>query len=44
LREHQLHAKMSKYEFWIDEVLFLGNIINKDGLDVDPKKVADILN
>jgi hypothetical protein len=35
---------MSKYEFWIDEVLFLGNIINKDGLDVDPKKVADILN
>ena len=44
LQEHQLYAKLSKCEFWIDEVLFLGHIINKDGLVVDPKKVADILN
>jgi hypothetical protein len=44
LREHQLYAKLSKCEFWIDEVLFLGHIINKEGLSVDPKKVADILN
>jgi hypothetical protein len=44
LREHQLYAKLSKCKFWIDEVLFLGHIINKDGLVVDPKKVADILN
>jgi hypothetical protein len=44
LREHQLYAKLSKREFWIDEILFLGHIINRDGLAVDPKKVADILN
>jgi hypothetical protein len=44
LREHQLYAKLSKCEFWINEVMFLGHIINKDGLAVDPKKVADILN
>jgi hypothetical protein len=44
LREHQLYAKLSKCEFWINEVLFLGHIIHKDGLAVDPKKVADILN
>jgi hypothetical protein len=44
LREHQLYAKLSKCEFWIDEVLFLGHIINKDVLAVDLKKVADILN
>jgi hypothetical protein len=44
LREHQLYAKLSKCEFWIHEVLFLGHIINQDGLAVDPKKVADILN
>jgi hypothetical protein len=44
LREHQLYAKLSKCEFWIDEVLFLGHIISKDGLAVDSKKVADILN
>jgi hypothetical protein len=29
LREHQLYAKLSKCEFWINEVLFLGHIINK---------------
>jgi hypothetical protein len=44
LREHQLYAKLSKCEFWIDEVLFLGHIMNKDGLTMDPKKVADLLN
>jgi hypothetical protein len=44
LREHQLYAKLSKCEFWIDEVLFLGHIINKEGLVVDLKKVVDILN
>jgi hypothetical protein len=44
LREHQLYVKLSKYEFWIHEVLFLGHIINRDVLVVDPKKVADNLN
>jgi hypothetical protein len=44
LREHQLYAKLSKCEFWISEVLFLGHIINRDGLAMDPKKVADIMN
>jgi hypothetical protein len=44
LREHQLYAKLSKCEFWIDEVLFLVHVINKDGLVVDLKEVVDILN
>jgi hypothetical protein len=44
LREHQLYAELSKCEYWTDKVLFLGHIINKDGLALDPKKVADILN
>jgi hypothetical protein len=39
-----LYAKLSKCEFWISEVLFLGHIINRDGLAVDPKKVAAILD
>jgi hypothetical protein len=31
-------------EFRISEVLFLGHIINRDGLAVDPKKVVAILD
>jgi hypothetical protein len=44
LRDCQLYAKLSKCEFWISEVLFLGHIINRDGLAVDPKKVAAIVD
>jgi hypothetical protein len=44
LRDCQLYAKLSKCEFWISEVLFLGHTINRDGLAVDPKKVAAILD
>jgi hypothetical protein len=44
LRDSQLYAKLSKCEFWISEVLFLGHIINREGLAVDPKKVAAILD
>jgi ribonuclease HI len=44
LRDYQLYAKLSKCEFWISEVLFLGHIINQEGLVVDPKKVAAILD
>jgi hypothetical protein len=39
-----LYAKRSRCEFWISEVLFLGHIINRKGLAVDPKKVAAILD
>ncbi|XP_070005813.1 uncharacterized protein [Nicotiana sylvestris] len=31
LREHQLYAKFSKYEFWLDSVAFLGHVVSKDG-------------
>jgi hypothetical protein len=40
----QLYAKLSKCEFWISEVLFLGHIINREGLTVDPEKVTSILD
>ena len=32
LREHQLYAKFSKYEFWLDQVAFLGYVVSKDGI------------
>jgi hypothetical protein len=44
LRDCQLYAKFRKCEFWINEVLFLGHIINRDRLAVDPKKVVAILD
>jgi hypothetical protein len=39
-----LYVKLSKCEFWINKVLFLGRIINRDGLAMDPKKVAAIMD
>jgi hypothetical protein len=44
LRDCQLYAKHSMCEFWISEVLLLGHIINRDGLAMDPNKVAAILD
>jgi hypothetical protein len=44
LRDCQLYAKLSKCEFWISKVLFLGHIINREGLAVDPRKVTTILD
>jgi hypothetical protein len=44
LRENQLFAKLSKYEFWLKEVSFLGHIISEGEISVDPSKVKDVLN
>ncbi|PUZ56463.1 hypothetical protein GQ55_5G304200 [Panicum hallii var. hallii] len=44
LREHKLYAKLSKCEFWIDEVPFLGHVISKGGIAVHPGKVKDVLD
>ena len=42
LREHQLYAKFSKYEFWFKEVGLLGHVISGEGIAIDPTKVASI--
>jgi hypothetical protein len=44
LRDHQLYAKFSKCEFWINEVSFLGHVISSEGIAVDPSKVRDVLD
>ncbi len=38
LRKHKLYAKMSKCFFFRDSVEFLGHVVSKDGVQVDPKK------
>jgi hypothetical protein len=44
LRDHKLYAKLSKCEFWLKQVAFLGHVISKGGISVDPRKVQDVLN
>ena len=42
LRSHQLFAKFSKCELWIDQDVFLVHVINKDGISVDPVKIQAV--
>jgi len=44
LWENQLYAKLSKCEFWLNEVSFLGHVITDGGIAVDPGKVRDVLD
>ena len=39
LRKEQLYAKLSKCEFWLGEVSFLGHIVSREGIRVDPTKI-----
>jgi hypothetical protein len=43
LRENRLYAKLGKCEFWMEKVAFLGHVISKGGISVDPSKVQDVL-
>jgi len=43
LRDHQLYGKLSKCEFWLDEVQFLGHVISSHGIAVDSSKVETML-
>ncbi|XP_047149801.1 uncharacterized protein LOC124821902, partial [Vigna umbellata] len=38
LREKELYAKLSKCEFWMKEVQFLGHAVSAGGISVDPAK------
>jgi len=42
LKKHQLYAKFSKCEFWLDKVHFLGHVVSKEGITVDPTKVEAV--
>ncbi|XP_057520852.1 uncharacterized protein LOC130801109 [Amaranthus tricolor] len=42
LRDNKLYAKLSKYDFWLEKVLFLGHFISKEGVSVDPAKIEAV--
>jgi hypothetical protein len=44
LRDHQLYAKLSKCDFWLKEIKFLGHTISQEGVSVDPKKVQEVMD
>ncbi|XP_073277637.1 uncharacterized mitochondrial protein AtMg00860-like [Primulina huaijiensis] len=43
LRENELYAKFRKCEFWLKSVYFLGHVISKTRVSVDPRKVEAIM-
>jgi hypothetical protein len=43
LRKEQLYAKFSKCDFWLEEVQFLGHLVNREGIKVDPAKVDAVM-
>ena len=44
LRRNQLYAKFSKCEFWLQEVKFLGHVINQHGISLDSSKIDVVLS
>nr|GEU42370.1 putative reverse transcriptase domain-containing protein [Tanacetum cinerariifolium] len=44
LKKEKLYAKFSKCEFWLKEVQFLGHVVNREGIHVDPSNVESVKN
>jgi hypothetical protein len=44
LGDHKLYVKLSKCEFWLKQDAFLGHIVSKVGIYVDPSKVQDVFS
>ncbi|XP_073221460.1 uncharacterized protein [Cicer arietinum] len=43
LKDKRLYANLGKCEFWLEEVKFLGHVISREGIDVDPTKVEVVV-
>ena len=43
LREHQFYAKIIKCNIFQTEVHYLGHVISKEGIAVDPEKIRAIM-
>jgi hypothetical protein len=44
LEKESLYGKFSKCDFWLKEVKFLGHVVNRDGIHVDPSKIEAVKN
>ena len=43
-KEQQLYAKLSKCFFGVKEVEYLGHIVSREGVKVDPNKIKSMMN
>ena len=43
LWEKKLYAKLSRCEFWLEKVKFLGDVISNKGVSMDPTKIEVVL-
>ena len=39
-----MYAKLSKCQFWLDKVAFLGHVISDEGVSVDPQKIEAMVS
>jgi len=44
LQEHKLYAKFKKCDFWMEKIYFVGYVISKEEVLVDPAKVKVVVN
>ncbi|GKC13176.1 putative reverse transcriptase domain-containing protein [Tanacetum coccineum] len=44
LKKERLYAKFSKCEFWLQEMHFLGHMVNHNGIYVDPSNIEAVKN
>ncbi|GJS15072.1 putative reverse transcriptase domain-containing protein [Tanacetum coccineum] len=43
LKKEKLYAKFYKCEFWLQEVHFLGHMVNQNGIHIDPSDVRTLM-
>jgi hypothetical protein len=44
LRNHSLYAKLSKCDYWLKQVAFLGHVVSKGGISMDLSKIRHVLS
>jgi hypothetical protein len=42
LRDHQLYSKFTKCSFYHKKIHYLGHIVSKEGITIDPKNINSI--
>lgn len=37
-----MYAKLNKCNFWLDKIVFLGQVISREGISIDPSKIEAV--